>query len=119
MTIEKYVKDGKVAVLVSAGYGAGWSTWNWTRLGMLFDPVIVELVLERTQLEKQEAEEAAIDAINNKIYDYAKAKYPDADLSAVYGLDVEWVEQGVEFRIHEYDGSESIHFHSGEIWITA
>ena len=26
--IEKVVRDGKVAVLVSPGYGAGWSTWN-------------------------------------------------------------------------------------------
>ena len=26
--MEKIIEDGKVAVLVSKGYGAGWSTWN-------------------------------------------------------------------------------------------
>ena len=26
--MEKYIKDGKVGVLVSPGYGAGWSTWG-------------------------------------------------------------------------------------------
>ena len=25
---EKYIKDGKVAVAYSPGFGAGWSTWN-------------------------------------------------------------------------------------------
>jgi len=24
----KYIRDGKVAVLYSPGFGAGWSTWN-------------------------------------------------------------------------------------------
>lgn len=26
--MEKYEKDGKIAVLVSSGFGAGWSSWN-------------------------------------------------------------------------------------------
>ena len=26
--MEKIVRDGKVAVAVSYGFGAGWSTWN-------------------------------------------------------------------------------------------
>ena len=26
--VEKYVKDGQVAILYSPGYGGGWSTWG-------------------------------------------------------------------------------------------
>ena len=26
--MEKIIRDGKVAVAVSYGFGAGWSTWN-------------------------------------------------------------------------------------------
>lgn len=26
--VEKYIKDGMVAVAISPGYGAGWSSWE-------------------------------------------------------------------------------------------
>jgi hypothetical protein len=38
MIVEKYIKDGKVAVLYSAGYGAGWSTWNYDG----FESVVIQ-----------------------------------------------------------------------------
>lgn len=41
--VELYEKDGKVAVLVSGGYGAGWSTWGSTNLA--YDKRIVEFYL--------------------------------------------------------------------------
>ena len=27
--MNKVIRDGKVAVLYSPGYGAGWYSWNW------------------------------------------------------------------------------------------
>ena len=36
--IEKLSQDGKVAVLYSPGFGAGWYTWNMTVPQILFDP---------------------------------------------------------------------------------
>ena len=45
--MDKVIRDGKVAVLVSYGYGAGWSTWNSARSdSLLFDPDIVQMVLD-------------------------------------------------------------------------
>ena len=40
---EKVIRDGKVAVLISPGYGAGWSTWSSDYRDLLpFDRRFVE-----------------------------------------------------------------------------
>ena len=46
---EKYIKDGKVAVAYSPGYGAGWSTWesnNALKDTMVFHPDIIKMILD-------------------------------------------------------------------------
>lgn len=93
--MEKLIRDGKVAVLVSRGYGAGWYSWiNDARV--LFDPVIAQMVLD----EKS----------SDEILKYAEKQYPDAYLGGVDGLYVKWIPQGTLFRIHEYDGAESVEY---------
>jgi hypothetical protein len=94
--MEKKVVDGKVGILVSPRYGAGWSTWNTTKSGepLLFDPVVVEMV------ENKKAGKA--------IFEYCKNKYPNAYLGGVDGLEVVWIPQGTRFRITEYDGAEEL-----------
>lgn len=98
MGVDKYVVDGKVAVLVSGGFGAGWSTWNSCE-GMLFDKEVVEILLDETLNEEEQ---------QHKIYSLCEVKYPDAYLGGVTGLDVKWVSEGTRFVINEYDGSESL-----------
>ena len=44
--MNKLIVDGKVAVLISPGFGAGWYTWNYDYPEILFDPAIVKLVME-------------------------------------------------------------------------
>lgn len=102
--MEKLIRDGKVAVLVSRGYGAGWYSWNNDRR-ILFDPVIAQMVLDEKSSEE--------------ILECAQKRYPDAYLGGVGGLDVEWVEEGTAFRIDEYDGAESIEFLGNVNWINA
>ena len=41
--MKKEVRDGKVAVLVSPSFGAGWYTWHGIE-ELIFHPKIVELV---------------------------------------------------------------------------
>lgn len=92
--MEKLIKDGAVAVLISPDFGAGWSTWNEEHEeGLLFDRDIVEAVLDGN---KDEAKRIAAD------------KYPGAYLGGAAGLEVVWIEQGTTFTVEEYDGSESI-----------
>lgn len=100
MNTDKLVVDGKVAVLVSSGYGAGWSTWNGSE-EMLFDKEVAEILLDKTISDEEQAA---------KIFALCEVKYPDAYLGGVDGLHVEWVDEGDRFFIKEYDGAETIKF---------
>ena len=95
MAVEKWIRDGKVAVIVSPGFGAGWSTWN-TEINeeTAFDKGLAELVEAGKPLAEIEA--------------YAEQKWPGACLLGLDQLEVEWIDVGTKFTIHEYDGSESL-----------
>ena len=94
--MEKVVRDGKVAVLYSPGYGAGWYSWNEECKKLIFDPVLVEIV------------ESGIDM--EKIEERVKDLYPTKSIytGGAYQLKIEWVQEGTRFLIDEYDGYESL-----------
>lgn len=86
--MEKLIKDGKVAVAVSKGYGAGWSTWGSV------DPMdkrFNELILEG-KIEEAEALAKSL------------GYYSDGLRNCV----IEWLDIGTRFEIKEYDGNESL-----------
>ena len=95
--MKKLIRDGKVGVLISKGYGAGWSTWNPRyEEEMLFSPEIIELVERNASFDEIEAK--AIELWGDDIY-----------IGGIYEeLTVYWLEQGTKFVVTEYDGSESI-----------
>jgi len=96
--MEKVIKDGKVAVLISTDFGAGWSTWNRGIDNLLlFHPTLVNLVLEN---RKNEITEELIDSLTG----YST----DVFLGGLRGLEVRWIPLGEQFKINEYDGQESI-----------
>ena len=102
--MNKVVRDGRVAVLYSPGYGAGWSTWNTNLPDMIFDPGLVDLVLEGNK---------------EKILAYVALRWSDANILGVDDLEVEWIPEGVDFIINEYDGAETLVFKDRMKWITA
>jgi len=99
--MEKVIRDGKVAVLYSPGYGAGWTTWVWDlklHEVMLFHPLIVEKV--------ESGKEYDIDS------DWLAENFGE-DFRNVYcgganQLEIEWLPEGIAFRIEENDGFETI-----------
>jgi hypothetical protein len=103
----KVIRDGKVAVLYSPPYGAGWSTWNPLSPDLMFDPVIVDFVLNKS--------ENWIEGI----LAYCSIAYPDAYTGGVDELEVKWVASGSQFVIEEYDGSENVVLKEEKNWITA
>jgi hypothetical protein len=103
--MDKLIRDGKVAVLISGGYGAGWSSWTDHESEMLFNPEIAQMVLD----EKS----------NDEIIAVAEAKWPEAYLGGIDGLHVVWLPVGTEFRVTEYDGAESIQIKQDTNWIVA
>ena len=63
--MNKVIRDGKVAVLVSPGFGAGWSTWSYVgeedyRNFMLFDSTLVTMVEREDSVEAIESYVTAI-----------------------------------------------------------
>ena len=110
----KVVRDGKVAVLYSPGFGAGWSTWNRylegqdsPLSGLLFDPVIVDFVLNKPENWLQ-----GIEA-------YCELVYPGSYTGGASDLEVMWIPAGSQFLVEEYDGGESITFMDKMKWIVA
>lgn len=101
---EKLERNGKVAILYSPGFGAGWSTWNSDHKGLVFDREIVEAVLAGDK---------------NKAIEIAKAKYDDPFTDGACNLKVMWLPKGAQFRIDEYDGSESVHIFDGHEYLVA
>lgn len=102
--MKKEIRDGKVAVLVSPGFGAGWSTWN-DREELLYHPEIVRLVEENRQGEI--TEEFVQKLLNTKDY---ICVFGAADLQVV------WLDEGTRFRVDEYDGAECIEIEENIDW---
>ncbi len=59
--MEKVIRDGKVAILYSPGFGAGWYSWNTDHKELIFHPKLVELV--ETGREKEIDEEFVKDLL--------------------------------------------------------
>jgi len=102
--MNKLLDNGKVAVLYSPGFGAGWSTWNKEVPELVFDPAIVKFV-ETDQWAEMET--------------YVSLKYPGIYKGGTKDLAVAWLPVGTEFQINEYDGAESIEIKGEVKWITA
>ena len=108
--MNKVIRDGKVAVLVSPGFGAGWSTWAQSVEEddpgfMMFDPTLVDMVERGASVEEIES--------------YVTAKYPNTYCGGADDLTIQWLPVGTAFRIHEYDGSESVEIRDDIQWTIA
>jgi len=102
--IDKLIDNGKVAVLYSPGFGAGWYTWNQEVPEILFDPAIVKFVEEDQWAE---------------LVTYVTLKYPGLYMGGMKELAIAWIPEGTLFKVNEYDGSESIELKEDNDWIVA
>ena len=101
--MDKVIKDGRVAVLISGGYGAGWSTWGLPEEA-IFDPGLVNLVEKVDKLSTEDK----LTEIQEQILSYCTLKWGDEYLGGIDDLEIRWIPVGTKFSINEYDGSESI-----------
>jgi len=89
--MDKVVRDGKVAVCYSPGYGAGFYTWNSDYPQLLFSPIVVE------KIEADKRSEITKELLGIDVY-----------LGGVGNLTIAWIPEGTRFQITEYDGYESV-----------
>jgi hypothetical protein len=93
--MEKVIRDGKVAVLISHGFGAGWYSWN-SNQELLFSPKIVEMV------EQNRSNEIDKDWIMENL------GIEDVYCGGASSLKIHWLPVGTAFKVSEYDGAESL-----------
>lgn len=103
--MEKVIRDGKVAVLVSHGFGAGWYSWNTDYQELLFSPKLVEMV-----------EQGKNNEINE---DWVKE---NLGIENVYcggasDLQIHWLLIGTAFDIIEFDGAENLYTVSDLVFV--
>ena len=91
-------------VLISLGFGAGWSTWNDSR--MATDEDLIALFESGCTPEEM------------KGLCLSKG-YTDVYMGGFEGLAITEVPKGVHFRIREYDGAETIEIMEAQDWIYA
>ena len=103
---EKHIVDGKVAVLYSPGFGAGWSTWAYddTNQAMAMDRDLVLAFLD-----------GGVDALVK----ITEQKYPGNYTGGSEDVVVAWLPVGTAFEIREYDGSETLHTLDNVSWWVA
>lgn len=110
MNVDKVIRDGNVAVLVSPGFGAGWSTWAGDKkTWALFSPEVVAWVEDG----KPGGEEAIQKIVSTR---FGESGFYCGGAS---DLEIEWVPQGTAFKLDEYDGSETLVVSGDVDWVTA
>lgn len=106
------------AVLVSPGFGSGWSTWNDSKLA--YDARAVQFWLDHKDDEQwmsdvdsfykeSPAHQEATQFFRSIGYDYVY-------FGGFANIELKWVPAGTPWRIKEYDGAESLVFQDKEIW---
>ena len=103
--MDKVVRDGLVAVVYHPSWGCGWYSWHG-RAQLLFDPKIVAYIESGDTLGL----EKYLEGIRGDDY------WISAELEE---LAIEWIREGTEFTVVEYDGSETIWYKDSVKWIKA
>lgn len=121
--MEKYIDElGRVAVLYSPNYGAGWSSWVHTDTKdeedfILMDKGLVELALKTIKYREDDSQNYVdFDYYNDELMEYLeKSPYPHLAHDYFGGwsdIQVYWAIPGENFYIDEYDGFERVEIYT-------
>lgn len=108
----------EVAVLISHGFGGGWSTWNNSELA--WDKRVVEYVMQYMDSEKWRSCVGIGGTAEYKdMVKFLKdIGYGDSIyLGGLRQIEVEWVPIGAHFIIKEYDGNEYVEYRDQTAWM--
>lgn len=108
--IERYIKDNYyVGILVHKTYGSGWSTSTPTNLQefFLFDKTLVQFKLDNIDSNKVSA---YIDEKIGREYNYLAYELEHHKTRQTVWSDVviQWIPQGNQIEITEFDGKERV-----------
>jgi len=101
--MDKVVRNGKMAVLLTSPFGLGWSTYTDNEVNskiLATHPKLIQMV------EDGRIAEITVDWVNKNL----GLNLGEQDLGSGYNLVIEWVPLGSRFLIESYDGAESIRY---------
>ena len=96
-------------LLISPGYGAGWSTWNCPE--MATDKDLIELFEKGCTCEEMRV------LCLSKNYGYKTRDFPY--MGGFSRLKVVEVPKGAIYRINEHDGAEAVEIFDSSKWLVA
>lgn len=123
--IEPYWNDAhdEYAVLISYGFGAGWSTWRDRALA--YDARVVKFWLDHVGNEEWMStvnESGLLSRPESAAHKEAREFFESIGyencpyMGGFPDIDIQWVPAGAKWRIREYDGAESIEIEENVDW---
>lgn len=98
-------------ILVSYGYGAGWSSWaDGNKLGKFvaeYKPIIDFIEAGGNPAELENPQHPVTQKLMKDICEHLDTDEPYFYIGGADGLRVVEIPDGVKYRIDEYDGAES------------
>lgn len=94
--MEKVIRDNKVAILISHGWGVGWYSWNKEYPELLFHPKLVEMV------EQDRRDEITTEWVSKNL------GIEDLYCIGAKSLQIHWLPVGTAFIVTEYEGDEKL-----------
>ena len=110
--IEYYYNDkGEIGILVSYGYGAGWSSWSEYGIKLAVDKRIIEKFNEHIDDDEwcREIDSFHDNDIKTEFQNFLSSiGYDNVYLGGVKDCELVFVPKGSAVRITEYDGNENL-----------
>lgn len=103
--MKKFCNDGKVAVIIHPAYVGGWYSKHYIK-EMLFDPDIVQLILEKPSDFVEKILDILVERYQDRIVYNIRESWIIKSL--INELEISWVEEGKPFQIKEYNGYETV-----------
>jgi hypothetical protein len=108
-------------ILLSPGWGAGWSTWNPDEVAkfMLTYQPIIDFIEAGGSFKRNETSDLHGDHLHPllmELADEVKAAFGKDYVCVLGAIDLEVVSVDGPFKITEYDGNESIQYRDEEQW---
>ena len=111
-----YDENGNLEVLVSTGFGAGWSTWNAWGINLAVDKRIIDFFKANLNPYDHLNQTVTDSKLNEFIHSigYTGNFY----FGGFYDCRIRKVSPGTMFKIREYDGAERIEVFDDSDWFT-
>lgn len=102
-----YTKDGDIEILISPGFGAGWSTWDSNSINLAVDKKIIDFF-------KKYGKYVSLDKLKTFLESIG---YEGVYCGGWKNIVIEKIKPNCKFRIDEYDGSEElISYEDDHLW---